>query len=45
MWHLIPDSMKNYGLAREDGSIAPGIPSIRELLAMYATASHLHTIL
>jgi hypothetical protein len=39
MWHLIPSSTKNYGLAREDGSVPAGIPSMRELLDMYCSLS------
>ena len=39
MWHLIPSTTKNYGLAREDGSVPEGIPSMRELLGMYCSLS------
>jgi hypothetical protein len=39
MWHLIPSTTKNYGLAREDGSAPDGIPSMRELLGMYCSLS------
>jgi hypothetical protein len=39
MWHLIPSSTKNYGLARADSSTPEGIPTMRELLGMYCSLS------
>lgn len=37
MWHLIPQSTTNYGLAKADGSVPEGIPSMRQLLGMYCS--------